>query len=659
MASGRPQVTHWLGPNHSEWSPPTVIFLDTETETVEDDRRQTLALRLWVAATVDRRPDKRGRQRTEWGNGTTGDDLVAWVERQMVGRSTVWLYAHNLGFDAVTTRLPERMMRAGWELTQFSLADRAPWFRLRKAGKSLTMVDSWSWLPKALGTIGDGIGIAKPPLPDEDGPADEWWHRCAEDVRILAAAILELMAWWDREKLGHWTLSGAGCGWNAARHLTRAKSILVDPDPAGRRLDRQAIYGGRRDVTRHGTLPTGPFVQVDFVQAYPSIVANIGLPVKRFLIEDRIDPYDKRHAFKEYGAIAECVVTTDTPRYPCRIAGGVCYPTGTFSTTLCSPELLDARDRGQLVSVGRGQWHWRSKALAPWADWVTKVASGELADTPYVARVAAKAWGRSTIGKFAGHSSSVEDMGQAWWPAWHVEKSWDQERQVPAQVVDMGGRRWYVAQDLEADHAYPAIFAWVESETRVRLNQMLDAIGPGTWVQCDTDGIILDMAAAADWVRTAVQIGDQARDEVGVAAAICDHLAETTAPLLPRPKEAWETIEVIGPQQIIAGGSARLAGIRRDAERVADRTYEGWEWPKLAWQMNHGNASGFVRRQRRWVVPGVTAHRWVATTGEALPLVVEYDTERGNMIVPWGATPYPGMGYELAEAQWAGLKGRY
>lgn len=46
--------THYLRANESEWTPGRVLVVDTETRSTRVDGLDTLALRLWVAARLDR-----------------------------------------------------------------------------------------------------------------------------------------------------------------------------------------------------------------------------------------------------------------------------------------------------------------------------------------------------------------------------------------------------------------------------------------------------------------------------------------------------------------------------------------------------------------------------------------------------------------------------
>src|SRR6266568_4177146 len=97
-----PTPVHYLRANERDWSPPAVIFLDTETRTVARGDDDLEILRLWVATYCDRRKPKGAAERHVSGWGETAHGLATWVEQVTRNRETVWLYAHNLGFDLST-----------------------------------------------------------------------------------------------------------------------------------------------------------------------------------------------------------------------------------------------------------------------------------------------------------------------------------------------------------------------------------------------------------------------------------------------------------------------------------------------------------------------------------------------------------------------------
>src|SRR5215831_8519487 len=102
---GRNVPVHYLRPNHGEWTPPCVIILDTETRNIGEDR-DVQAMRLWCACRVDRKGGSTDYASRVDTRGYTADELADAIDLWFVGRSTIWLYAHNLAFDLSTTRLP-------------------------------------------------------------------------------------------------------------------------------------------------------------------------------------------------------------------------------------------------------------------------------------------------------------------------------------------------------------------------------------------------------------------------------------------------------------------------------------------------------------------------------------------------------------------------
>lgn len=642
---------HYLRKNHAERTPPTVIFLDTETRSVPVPVGQIEVLRQWVACVVDRRPTGKQQLRDEWGAGQTRPELVEWVDRATRGRRTVWLYAHNLSFDLSTTNVVPMLVRDGWEVTDAAIGGKAPWIRLRKGDRRLAMCDSWSWLPVALGRVGQAVSHDKPPLPLQDGHDAEWLGRCRADVEILRAAILELMSWWDRNKLGRWDISGTSSGWNAMRHIETAQRIVIDPDPEGQEADRAAIYSGRRGVWSLGEHRAGPFLELDLAAAYPTVAASLPLPVKRGRPFDSLPLDDHKLSSDRWGVIARVLVETDTPRWPCRIGRHVWYPTGTFWTTLASPEIAEAKRLGCLRQIGAGRTHRLGMPLSTWGQWVLAVQRGELPDTPEVAKIAAKHWGRAVIGKWASRGFDKIKLGAAPTTEWRYEEGWDNAGKVKGGFVDFGGQRFWVASTLAAENGYPAILAFVESYVRLRLSRVIEAVGTGTTLQANTDGVIvaartLGTVAAHGHLRAPEGLAEAAR-----TAWVMNCLDPITAPLTLRIKRRVDHVTVLGPQHLVSGGERRFAGLPGMAREIEPGRFETLQWPGLSWQLQHGDSAGYVRPRRIATFKGPWPSGWALSNGRVVPLEAALGLDGSNRIIPWERSAHKAAGLTLGPAQ--------
>lgn len=642
---------HYLRRNHADRTPAALISWDTETRTLDTGRGQVLALRLWGASYVDRRPPSRTRPRAVTGAGRTTAELAAWIESVCSGRRSVWAYAHNLAFDLVTTRLPLVLAGRGWSITDAAIGGKAPWLRIKRGSCVLTLADSGSWLPFPLEQVGQYVGIPKPPLPTEGaGPAD-WAARCAADVRILEAAMLALMAWWDQHQLGRWTITGSASGWNTMRHMLGSEQVTIDPDPVKVARDRQAVHSGRRLVTRLGEHAAGPFHELDFTAAYPSVAAHLPLPAGRAYTRDTLPLDDPVWSTDRWGVLADAVIDTDVPRWPVRLDGRIWYPVGRFATTLAGPDLDAARTAGCLLSVSACEVHKLSHALAPWAQWVLAAQSGQVPHTPVVAMKAAKGWGRSVIGKWSARSFERVQLGPAVHPGWHVEPGWDHDHQVPGTLLDLAGTRWWVAETGTPDNAYPAITAWVEAHVRVRLARVLEAVGQDAVLQANTDGLIV----AERLIGTAAAHGPLiAPDGLSGPARlswVLEALRPLTAPLDLRVKSTRGKVTVLGPQHVRLDGQRAFAGVPRAAIEQPDGSFTSTQWPGIEWQLEHGDPRGFMLRQRTVRADGPYPTGWILADRRVVPIETRINRAGRTVIVPWSQTRWCARGERLADYQ--------
>lgn len=651
----RPVPVHNLRPNETVWTPPHVVFLDTETRWHDEGPDEVHELRLWVGCRIDRRHIRKTQPPVVWAHGDDRDSLARQLSEWTRGRECLWVYAHNLGFDLVTSDLPATMARRGWQVTDFSVRNTAPWIRFSRANHTITCCDSWGWLPESLGRVGQLVDRAKTDLPTNDGTQGEWWGRCAGDVEILARAILGLMEWWGEEKLGRWTISGPGCGWNAMRHVPSLERHVIDPDPPKVAQDRSAIRGGRKDAQVVRSESGGPWVELDLVAAYPTVALHLPLPSKRAWGFDQLPLESPWIGNRFYAPLAECTVRTDRPRYPVRHAGVTWYPVGEFRTWLAGPEIASAQARGDLRSIGCGQIHKLGYALRPWAQWVLDPTSRGDRLVPPVAQIVTKAWGRSVLGKFAARSHDAESLPGLTRPGWSTTDAWDHRVGRRGSEVDIGNRHFWVTYDGDTENCYPAVLAWVESEVRVRLGAVLDALGAAWWA-CDTDGLILDLRAVdGDLWRSLAILGKRPLDILGVAQGLCDVLAPLVAPLVIRPKRVIESLAVLGPQHLQVDGERRYAGVRKDATETTPGTFVSRDWPGLAWQINNSRPGQYRRPERTSTFRAPTAHRWILDDGTAAPVEMRVGRDGRNQLVPWAETELARSGARLGGAQYPAL----
>jgi hypothetical protein len=262
------------------------------------------------------------------------------------------------------------------------------------------------------------------------------------------------------------------------------------------------------------------------------------------------------------------------------------------------------------------------------------------------------------LGRFAARGTDRFELGPAPTLGWAYEPCRDMETGTLGAIVDMGGRRWLTRRSEETDDSYPAIYAFVESEVRVRLGRVIDALGDAV-IQANTDGLIVAQRRLGRLnLENGPVIAPRSLRTAERVAWTLEHLAPLCEPLRLRVKARHAGIEVHGPQSYILPTERRLSGIPRQAELLTDaelarlddrlrkrlhearaaggRLYRVTNWPKLPTQLERGDPGGYVRRRQYPVIGSPAVSGWVLTDGRVLP--VEFDIGAGgeNVIVSWG-----------------------
>ena len=668
---------HYLRPAGPTHTPPAVICLDSESWQRDEGSSEIHQLRCWDAAITWRR-DRRRAGETRWSAGSSAGELADLIDAWASYGETTWLYAHNVAFDVATTNLAALLTARGWVLSsRHGLSADGMWCVLHKGRRetrrsdrsnesgtpatrvrwshTLTIADSASIWPDRLEALAAVTGIDKPPLPDEDGTAEAWAARCRADVAILRQAVLDLMDWWDETDCGPWSVTGAGLGWQTYRRNLGLRQLVIDHDPALIEWERQAVYGGRRDVFRYGQLQPGRWAEADYSSAHLTIAAECPLPARAAC---RVTEAHRQAALKgkvPTGMLAEVTITTDVPRWPVRACGRVFYPVGTFKTVLAAPDIQAAADAGALVAVHEGWLYTMTGHLRPWArrcrEWEALPPAGRTG----VVALAAKLWKRSVIGKFAQKGWRTEKWSGPPSEGWSVEPCSDFWKGTRGVVTGLCGTYWLSWADQRGEHERPAVLAFVEAHVRSRLGKVISGPYGSAIAQCDTDGV---MVALHELAQLTGRRGRKWRRGQLVpldADDVIEAWNEVSHPLAMRFKQHYRRVEVIGPQHVVLDGRPRMAGVPRSAWQAGEGQWVARLWPGITWQAAHGPPGTYTRPVQPFKVAGPYTAGWVLLDGSVRPAELALDPDGSNRMLAWPETRHAAAGDRLwpVQAAWS------
>lgn len=572
---------HYVRRNHQTLLPKRLIVLDTET--IPERQGDTEAHRLRCACATRDVLDTAGRPvgLTEEFQTDTGEELWWWVTHAETRPPRTYLYAHNVQFDLLASGAFRHLPEHGWTLHRWAIGGRSDWFWWRRGRTSLVCLNSASWFPMPLEQVGQAVRTPKLPMPSRRASHEAWVDYCQRDVDVLRLAILRVIQWIGDQDLGSWRFTPAAQGFAAWRHRFMRMRPLAHGQPEAQRLERLSYHAGRCEAYRLGDLGTGPWAELDFQDAYPTLCRDHAVPAELIGIRGDVDLDRYRARPQTIGCIAEATVELDQPALPVRTDLGTCWPVGRFRAWLPGPELDLALELGADVQLHRVATYTMAPLLRDFATWILEQLHGPDPVTDPLLRAVVKRWGQSFVGRLGARRRGWERMADD--PAFGVGVEY--LAQAGADRLErrcrLAGAWWREADLGEGENAITAIAAWVTSLARVRLWRALQAAGRENVAYLDTDGLIVNAAG-------------QERLEAALAAGQLPGL---------RVKRRLKRLEVWGPGAYQVDGVPRVKGLPTKVRPLKAGGWSGERWQGVLHAAEAGDVTRPLVKRDSWRVP--------------------------------------------------------
>lgn len=587
---------HWIRPNHGVSFPRRWIYMAT---IVDSHPTVSGSVETWAGAVTAHRGvshRQTGTRGLVWADHDTPAALWAWIVERTERRSRLVIVAHDVGrLLRITNALPS-MVGLGWECTGIRLDSGSCYVSWKCGDRTLIMVDLAAWIAEPLGTLADlaqGYDVG-----DRQAPA---WRtgrrrRCADTVQLIATVWEHLMTWCETEDLGNWHPTGAGQAWAAWRHRFMDVPVLCHGEETVRADERASVFCGRTEAYRHGHLPGPRWLELDFERAYVAICRDAWLPTKHMWSTHRVSVDRMMAAPATYRYLVDATVTLDRPSVPYRDQQGICWPIGTFRTRVWHDELRLAVEDGARVVVHHAHVYRTSQVLAQWAAWCDDVLDGRIDTAGPLERRAVKHWGRALVGRFGAQWSSWEPWGDPLDDHVGVTRLVDRDTGISCRLLAAGGPLRIEGPRTDGTNTAPSLMSAVMSEARIRLHETIRAAGDDAVAHCDTDGLIVQPAAARRAIRG-------------------------SRPGL-RVKAVWTDLTVLGPRQLHGDRGVHIAGLVNGAQVLADGTAHGAVVQGVGTALAHGAPDRVVVTSRVWNIAGRDLRRHGGSSGRTSPVVI-------------------------------------
>lgn len=590
---------HWIRQNETTRLPRCFVYLDTEAHQQRVKGGEVQTFHLAATRATQTRAGRPDYLRDESATFTDTPALWEWIDKRCSSSHRTVLVAHNLAYDLRISNALFHLPARGWTMKACRLDGGQAWVQWANGTRSLTMVDSLSWLPLPLDELAKKVGMVKPALPRWNAPAEQWVERCQADVAILSEVWSRVMEWLRTDDLGNFKPTGAGQAWAAFRHRFLTHNLLVHNDTDARDAERRAAWTGRCEAWRHGEQQGGPWWEWDLTTAYAVIARDCEVPIRLAFERSHATPKQWAALTKRYAVVADVTVTTDVPTVPARSPHGIYWPVGTFETTLWDHEVALAERCGATVKVGRCWAYRKAPALRAWAEWVLGELAREDGDLDPVVRVVLKHWSRALIGRFGSKWGSWVPFGEHEHDDVSLQGVTDLDTGETFKLLQLGRQTWRSTPPVEGPDACPQVMSWIMAEARCRLWTCMEIAGFDHVLYVDTDGLIVD------------RHGDTALRGFGV-----DGL---------RRKHRYGSLDIKGPRQLVVGARLRAAGVSKNARAVGGGRYEVETWRSLATSLHAHEADRVVIGERTVRLRGTDHRRHHLPDGTTAPVWTEPD----------------------------------
>lgn len=577
---------HFLKPNHRNEQPQAAIWVDTETKPVMTDVLEDRHV-LWFGWAAFRRRGRKGKWgRPQWLRFTTRAEWWDWLDAKIRHHSKMYLFAHNVDFDAPVlgafTELPAR----GWELDGAIIEGpptiltwkwrgvhwRRPWkagtWRLRrpwlKSVRTLVWIDTLNLWRMPLKTIGESIGLAKLTMPSPDASAQDWDAYGKRDVEVIMAACLRWWAWLREHDLGGFAPTLAGQAFRAYRHRFMSKGILIDANESALELARQALHGGRTECHRIGFVQ-GPVHVLDINAMYPDIMRRHRVPMYLRGIYGHVSHQDMTKWLLLDCVVADVEIETDVPIYGVVHEDRLCFPVGVFRVTLTTPELRFAHAQGHIRKIHRAAVYIGGVIFKDYVEFFTRLRDVAKVQENRMDELCAKTMGNSLFGKFGQRGRRFEGIGEC--PE-HIALKWthvDLQAKTSTNMRALGGLVQSWVADGEAMDSHPSIAAHITAYGRVELWELNRLAGAGNVFYNDTDSLHVNDAGLE---------------------RLKGHINPTRLGAL-KLEGTHPSAEYRGPKDYSLGATSKTKGVRSSA---------GWVSPDTAYQTQFTSLKGLIQR---------------------------------------------------------------
>jgi len=601
---------HVLEPTKGDRRPRRLIFFDTETRMeFRSDWRTIHKLRVGVAQFHTYDPIDGWSFRKELVFRSPGE-FWSWVDAGCKPKSTTYIVAHNIVFDLSVTGGFKRLAELGWELGSWYQKGMVGIFRWRKGERRLVGLDNGNFFGGKLEKWGERLGLPKLEVDFRTVEDDELIVYCRRDVEIMVRLWQTWLRFLDDHGCGSFKPTVSSTAFNTWRRRFLRERVHIHTDELATEIEREAYKGGRTECLWLGYSADGPYYYLDVNNMYGYVLSTFEYPAGLWNSVERGDPYNLAYKLERHAVIARVLVEVDEPVYPFELFGHVCYPVGSYWTTLTTPELELAWRRGWIRDVGPMAWYRKARLFDEYVREFYELRRRYRREGNEGFAQICKLLINGLYGKFGQKGLIQEVIGDCDPSIVRREEVFCPETGEIWDQVWLGGKIFRERREGEAYHSFPGIAAHVTAYARMVLWELARSVPKRHLYYMDTDSLIVDRVGY-EALKPFVQ-----PDRLGALKVELES----------------STLEINAPKDYRMDRRIRQKGISSQAVEVRNGAWMQEHWPKLPGLIRAGVSEGYYTQMTVRSRSGRFHQGVVRPDGWVEPFVLEEGSPFGSPV---------------------------
>lgn len=545
--------------------PKHLVFVDTETTTIKPDENEhfpVLILGVAIYVAIDESGQIIDEKRVIF---RTPETFWDWFASLISPGVEMFAYAHNWSYDLPVLDTFKFMSDLGFTLK--GIVDASPPIILRygKPGYKVQFIDNLNYFRQSLAKIGESLGYHKLEIDLDECSENELETYCIRDTEILKKAVLNLIQFLIVHGLSGLKPTVSSIAFATYIKCFKPCDIFIDASPERTAIGRKSYFGGRTECFRIGKF-TGKFYLIDVNSQYPFVMRNNDFPVKAIKHHKRVTVRDIESIIHRYCVTIKCDVETTIPVFPKKIDDRTCFPVGSFTTYLSTPEVIYGLDNDLITKVHEVVVYEQYRIFESYVDYFYNMRVNYRSKGNETYQLLCKLLMNSLYGKYG-------QMGQKWIKSNEKPRGrpgkWfilDEPTKKRVQYMEIDNQVWVSEKETESKDSFPAIAAHVTAYGRILMQRMMDYIGRQHIYYCDTDSLIIDQHAYN---------------------RVKDKLSKTVLGCWSLDGEA-DRLVLYGAKDYEFGSKKKIKGIRAKHVLTEDGLYRQLQFSSLRGSINKG-----------------------------------------------------------------------